>query len=74
LRRLPRRFAALLRDKSRRYTPSFAASMRLILESFPRSASPDGAYTPAARILLSIYFFIAFCAINRAATNNCTLS
>ncbi|MBP2198465.1 hypothetical protein JOJ88_003901 [Pantoea cypripedii] len=56
LRRLPRRFAvpslthasdgpASIRSCS---TPPFAASMRLILESFPRSASSDGAHTPAA--------------------------
>ncbi|MBP2198235.1 hypothetical protein [Pantoea cypripedii] len=61
LRRLPRRFAAFSRDKSRRYTPPFAASLRLILESFPRSASPDGAHTHAATAMTFWGFSVVVC-------------
>ncbi|ADU67446.1 hypothetical protein Pat9b_0119 [Pantoea sp. At-9b] len=62
---LPRRYAvpslfhaadgpAAIRSCS---TPPFAASMRLILAAFTRSASPDGAPPPAARLLLICFSF-----------------
>ncbi|QGY30946.1 hypothetical protein CUN67_19240 [Pantoea cypripedii] len=72
LRRLPRRFAvpslthasdgpASIRSCS---TPPFAASMRLILESFPRSASSDGAPAPLHDFCFPLIYPLLFCAIN----------
>jgi len=84
LRRLPRRFAAFSRDKSRRYnfrrigvdSLLLNAAFRRIYAAHPGivPALSEFGWRPAAAATSMLFcaFAMAACAINRAATKHCT--